>query len=311
VQNRERKSYEADSSSVDVMFYFKDAPIPPSKVVPAQLAAVQTFRQRLGDRGLYWTFNDLEELQLFLRIHLTRKVLALRERGMPASTDSNPAVAAVAATAPAPPSPATVLEVVSQEEAEEAAELGLLDLVEIGEEAYEEVTSVVTRMKVDIDGFSADLDQRTTELNEANASTDRNKIQQVKRVIKRAADNLHQYVDRTQSELPAFSRALQTAIRAQGQALAIATDFGPEAATQLRTSLATVSALRTSMAGSTEGAAGLRDVIRGWPRMTGDLIRAKKRVAATLDSLIRELEVADALLAEVETPIQEWLERNG
>lgn len=43
--------YRDDPSSVRIMFYFKDAPLSPSEIDPAQLAQVQEFQSSLGNEG--------------------------------------------------------------------------------------------------------------------------------------------------------------------------------------------------------------------------------------------------------------------
>ena len=48
---RAKARYDADKNSVQLMVYFKDEPIPPSQLDPAQLAKVNAFRASLGDQG--------------------------------------------------------------------------------------------------------------------------------------------------------------------------------------------------------------------------------------------------------------------
>ena len=52
---RAKARYDNDPNSIRVMVYFKDEPIPPSRLDPEQLAKVNAFRNSLGDEGaLYW-----------------------------------------------------------------------------------------------------------------------------------------------------------------------------------------------------------------------------------------------------------------
>ena len=297
--NRALERYRRDPSSVDVMFYFKDTGIPPSRLDPKQLAAVQGFRQRLGkEGGLYWTFTSLELFQSFLRIHLSRKV---QEWGDQQGGSSETAEVVSPAVAP------TALEAVAQAEVNEVSELGLLDLIEVSEDSFNEAHAVMMRMVADLGTFTTQIRERTEEINGLSGVADRHKVQLAKRTIRRAAEDVNRYVERTNAELPSFAGALQTGLRAFGHAMSVATEFGPQASEQIRNSLAQVSSIRESIGGAVESTGGLRDAIAKWPRMTGDLIKAKKRAATTLDSLAQEMRLGDALLAEVEASLTEWL----
>ena len=66
------RRHRTDRDSVELMIYFKDAGIPPSKVDPAQLEKVNSFRASLGDKGgLYSTFEDLASFESSARAHLS------------------------------------------------------------------------------------------------------------------------------------------------------------------------------------------------------------------------------------------------
>lgn len=62
--------------SVQIMFYFKDAGIPPSKMEPAQLAKVQEFKAKIAVEygGLYHPFESAEEFRTKSRIHLSKLI---------------------------------------------------------------------------------------------------------------------------------------------------------------------------------------------------------------------------------------------
>ncbi len=69
--------FKSDPNQIRIMFYFNDAPVPPSQLDPEQLSLVQKFRGELGQKGdLYWTYTTREEFSQLLRIHLSRQVQA-------------------------------------------------------------------------------------------------------------------------------------------------------------------------------------------------------------------------------------------
>ncbi|MBU0754222.1 MAG: NACHT domain-containing protein, partial [Planctomycetes bacterium] len=63
-----------------VMFYFKDEPVPPSKIDPAQLQKVIDFRARLGKVGIIGAFQDTAEFEREVRIHLHKLIQLLKPR---------------------------------------------------------------------------------------------------------------------------------------------------------------------------------------------------------------------------------------
>lgn len=55
--------------------YFKDAPVPVSKIDPDQVKSVHDFKTSLGPQGgLYWTFEDTDQFERLVRIHLQRAI---------------------------------------------------------------------------------------------------------------------------------------------------------------------------------------------------------------------------------------------
>ncbi|HEV2516607.1 MAG TPA: DUF4062 domain-containing protein [Devosia sp.] len=73
--HRAKARHDSDPRSVRVMFYFKDAPVAPSKIDLEQMAKVQAFRRTLGAAGsLHWSFEDSDHFEKLVRIHLQRVV---------------------------------------------------------------------------------------------------------------------------------------------------------------------------------------------------------------------------------------------
>lgn len=70
--NRAHEKYLRDNSSVDIMVYFKDQAIPPSKMDYEQLKGIDELKQKLGHAGgLYWVFDRVENFESLLRGHLS------------------------------------------------------------------------------------------------------------------------------------------------------------------------------------------------------------------------------------------------
>lgn len=70
--NRAYDRYLRDPQGLRILYYFKDAPIPPSQIDPQQLSKVNEFRAHLQTVGLIWTFDAPEMFRQQIRGHLTR-----------------------------------------------------------------------------------------------------------------------------------------------------------------------------------------------------------------------------------------------
>ena len=77
---------KASPESVEIMFYFKNAGIPPNEIEPEQLAKVQAFKARISSEGgLYHEFKDAEEFRTNVRRDLTRVIQDWRKKDLPNS----------------------------------------------------------------------------------------------------------------------------------------------------------------------------------------------------------------------------------
>jgi hypothetical protein len=60
------------TGSPEIVIYFKDTPIPPSKIDTSQLERLHEFKNRLPSQGgIYSTFEDQSSLEASLRLHLS------------------------------------------------------------------------------------------------------------------------------------------------------------------------------------------------------------------------------------------------
>lgn len=75
------------STSPEIMIYFKDSPISPTKIDPTQLMKIQQFRSELPEIGaLYAEFSDDSGFESALRAHLAAVARKLAQKP---ATDTN------------------------------------------------------------------------------------------------------------------------------------------------------------------------------------------------------------------------------
>jgi hypothetical protein len=290
-----KKRHEQDPSSVDVMFYFKDAPISPSKLDPGQLLKVDEFKRSLGEEGgLHWTFNDAEEFVKLIRLHLTKKIQCWHRQP-------------VTSAALLPSEPALVKVTAEGEGAQVAAqvedELGLMDLIEIYEERFGEFAKIGMRIAKYTEELVERLSLRTTEINEAaSKSGGAVGMKEAKKLIARAATDMDQYAERMEAELPLFKLHLGAGMDAFIRASSMMGEFdrgetGRADLSEALEAMVQVREMLSTMAGKIQSS---QATVMTLPRMTKELNRSKRRVASVLLRLVEQMRSGQTLINEGE-----------
>jgi hypothetical protein len=130
-----------------------------------------------------------------------------------------------------------------------------------------------------------------------------------KRIIAGAAEDMEEYVARTQVEIPLFSQCLQTGLTAFANAASLYCDFPQEDTSGLQNALQNIKAMRSKSAEARNSITGMRGSVAQLPRLTSVLNRAKRKTLATLDELLRQFETGERLATEVEQTIENLLEQ--
>lgn len=290
---RAKKRFECDSSALQLMIYFKDAPapLPPSKLDPEQLAKIGEFRSSLGkEGGLYWSFNTVDEFEKLVRLHITRYVQAWRTNELttqPRSGESN------ILTKKTEKSSVT----------DRDDELGLLDLMEQFEDDFatlQEIMGRITAATVDIGNKMA---ERTTEIEQFRAGSDPANRKAAKRLIAKAASDMDQYAHRMDAELPIFKQHLNAGMNALIQTAQLAVEFSimDEGYGQIQENLDGIKTLREILASVEEKITAFKQAVASLPKMTTTLNHAKRNTVNVLQRLIEEIQGGQVMAREAET----------
>lgn len=306
--NRAYARLSEEPGCVQIMFYFKDAGIPPSKIDATQLQKVQEFKEKISDQygGLYHTFETLEQFQSSVRMHLSRVVQdwldvnaagaspAVKEKVNPPADNS------------IPNDPLANLSALETEVEEE----GFIELVELANETMAEVTSVVERMTEATNDLSEKFTQLTAEANDI--FTGGPDMKAAKRVSNKAANHLEVFVKRMSVEIVEFNKQSSRAMDTFGNIAMIAENDLQEGPEDLFVARTNMQAYTTAISTSAESLREFRETIFRLPRMTTSFNRARKRAVAVMDDLLTQLRIAasqsqevDNLLARLETSVKE------
>lgn len=72
--NRAYEQFKDDPESIEIMVYFKETPIKPSKIDHDQMKEVAGFKSRMARLGLYWEFDSSDSFKELVRGHLNQKI---------------------------------------------------------------------------------------------------------------------------------------------------------------------------------------------------------------------------------------------
>jgi hypothetical protein len=273
----------------EIMLYFKDAPLSPSKIDATQFAALQVFRTSLSDKGgLFSTFEDQAGFEASVRAHLS----AVAQK--------------FASTAAKRDLPVPVSIPADTEAAIEDEEYGLLDYLDIYGARTQDMTAAMNVINEATVRIGEQLSQRSTEMN-THGSRD---AAQAKRLVRRASEDMVRYADTLESHVPVLASARQEAFATLSSAVALMADF--------QTDHEQLESLRTTLHETTEGARtaksgllGMRTAVNGLPRMTKELNRSKRAVTSNLDSFLAELDSTESTVANIIEAIDRLLAPTG
>lgn len=294
---RAKARYDADKSSVKIMIYFKEAPIPPRTLDLAQLAKVNDFRDSLGDEGvLYWNFTSLEQFEKLTRLHLARQLQVWKAQFRQSETS-----AVQNENSKEPP---------KETEIESEDDFGILDLVEIFDYQFAELRKITERIGQATEDLGEEMTARTNEmadLQRDSKGTVNNKV--AKRLISRTATNMKQYTARMETEIPLFGDALNSGMKAFIRCIPLLIDLEMDEANSEQTNenLEAIVSLREIMNASQEKLTEFRDTIDQLPRLTSELNKAKRATVSVLDELKAEFNNGNTLLHKAETAVRDLL----
>ena len=282
------KRYTEGPKGPQIMVYFKDAPLAPSAIDPAQLSAVKSFKDNLGQEGvLYWSFGSIDNFKALLRMHL-RKVVQnwLAENPIIPTTQD-------LSIAPARGQLSSI---------ESGEEEGFIDLMEMAGDSIISLNAVATRMAESIATLGGKTAQRVSEL---NALRDAGSVDHVavKRITTRAAEHLDEFVACSNADNPIFIEALRSFLEAFSRAASVSLDFTPGDSSHLKTPLEQLGTLRGIIRSTRAPLQSLRDTMAAVPRMTTVYNKAKRRAVAAMDITLAHFAEADDAFENAESTI--------
>lgn len=290
--------YRETPGALDILFYFKDAPISPSKLDLHQLAKVLEFKTSLQHTGLLsWDFADLDQFKNLVELHLTRHVQAWRKRrdegAAVMAPNVLPSTGSTGESSTPKPEPEDVQDVQDVESDEE--DVGYIDLLEVFTERSAEMAEIALRLGAAQNELTEHTSKGTQELNDLKVAGKELPPAVVRRSIARVADEMLRFTTRVEAEIPLFRAA---ADRSMAALVKVATLAAELASGQVAETKAAASTLLATLAEARGSIGEFKNTTAALPRMTKELNVAKRKQVAALERLVGEFENAERLVIE-------------
>lgn len=297
--------WKRDPDGIRIMFYFKNAPLPPDDIDPEQLGRIRAFRGKLGERGTYYrTYDDLEHFQRLARVHLNLQakdwLKSLEKASEPATGGSELA-----------PSKLKHLEVAESTEIEE----GLLDLQERILSEFERATELSSQISEATTELGSKIEKRTQEYTELSLSPfdQRAKLAGFLRISNRTALDMDEFTARLRVEVPLLAESQMRALDAYGKAASLLPDFVSKVETQpaIDRILQPIGGLKRALGSARDAISEFRTTMTRIPRIATQMNRSKRELIKVLDDFLRELDRGLELVLEIERTLAEIAQNFG
>ena len=283
--------HQANSRSVRILFYFKQASLPPGTIDPTQLQKVQAFRERLKQDGvLYSDFEHGVDFERQLRQHLNQQLQALLE------SSSHPDAKVHDATPAGVQKDGDPKEDHAEDE-DDSDELGFFDYVDRAEEQFSESRTVTQRMAAAIAEIGDKMRARTEEMKHATADGHQLSRPQARALFGKTADDMNCFSEKLTKDLPRFRDTLAYGVTATRQAAWLIPN-GPERDAQLKKVIDDLGILRDSFEPAIDGMVSFEGTVRDLPRMTKELNVARRRVSVVLTDVLDAMKGGRHLVLE-------------
>ncbi len=278
--DRAYQKFKENKSSIDILVYFKDQAIPPSKMDFEQLQKLHELKTRLGEKGgLYWTFDSTEDFESLLRGHLSKI----------AQKWSSKALANLTQKPDLPSAPESGKERNEEVTTNEDEEYGLFDYLEIYEDRMSAMTASLSSIAEATQTIGNQFNRRTEEINSAKNKHGQSDVKQARKIIKLSSDDMERYSEIIESQIKIASKSREEAFDVLSKALSVYVDFittdGTNNFTELKESLEN---MRDAASGTNTRLSEFRKTVSNLPRLTIQLNKSKRRTVRALDAVLEE-----------------------
>uniref|UniRef100_UPI004049E324 DUF4062 domain-containing protein n=1 Tax=Gelidibacter sp. TaxID=2018083 RepID=UPI004049E324 len=279
------KRFKENPNSLQILFYFNSSPVSMSEINPEQLQKIQNFKSDIGKNKkiLYWDYQDTQQLNKFLRIHIPQRILDLKksvENKVPIIKKDE----------------VLEVEIVNQD-------FGLIDYQEMIEDNIRESTESLTRISDATTWIGEQLNKKTTEMNSMTLNGNQPGRKTLKEFFIRTAKIMDNFAKRIEPEIPIFYEHFEKGIDALSNVINISRNDLKMDQEEIDETHESLSSLINGITSSIESMQGFLQAVKDLPRMSKELNQAKANVANKLEDLLDNLIISHSIAIELEKSI--------
>ncbi|QBB70008.1 hypothetical protein ELE36_06345 [Pseudolysobacter antarcticus] len=278
--NRAYERFKSNSIAPEIMIYFKDTPIAPSKFDMHQMQKVQDFKHSIAAMGgLYSVFDSQDQFKVSLRTHLAALVRKF-------SSSTSKTLTTQIQTKPTIDNPYN----------EDEDELGYLDYIEIFESRTAETSLILDTITEAANLFTRQMERRTKAISELEQPIDR---KAARNIMKMSAEDMNTYAKSMTEQSESISKSQSAAYDALGKSIILQQDFNNTNDTQLISLHSSLETFSTTMSNCRNSMIGFKKTFAAFPRLTTELNRAKRAVGSAQDIFIDEIDKTISTISNI------------
>lgn len=275
------------SNNKRFLIYFKTAPPSNLKdIVPEEITKINGFKKALGDKGvLYKEFNTISNFEKLLRIHLTNLII-----DKVLNNDKIEEIEVITKDEKKDNKYSHISNLIQNiENYDESTDLDIFSATEVASSQLNVVTSSLNSMTMAMNDWKDKMEIRTKEINRVNNISDvRLKAKKTKIIIDLVADELLQFDNRIEREIPSYSENFKKVGESYTKILMISKSYNSNKIEFIDLKESVRSFLETSEF-ALEQSAQLLQNLHNWPPMNHKLNTAKRTTELTLSNLTKEM----------------------
>ncbi|MBO1924770.1 DUF4062 domain-containing protein [Thiomicrorhabdus sp. 6S3-12] len=274
--------------NIEIMFYFKDAGIAPSKLDTEQVAKIQDFKNELSNThgALYQQFETTDDFETNIRIHLTDilKKWLQGNNSISLNSDKNKY-----------DSSDPLLNLNSLDELDADLEENIEALVTKSNLAMNEVSVIVHRLTDFTLELKSKFELRTQEIYQA---TEKSNFLEILEITSKSAKDIEFFTTNLSKEIPNLHTQNLTFAEAFTKIAIILAPYLNKS--EIPDYLRELINYKKSVLTTLEQLITFQNVIKNMPSLTSEFTRSKRRAVAVLEDLLNQLNNSAKQIIKIE-----------
>lgn len=277
------------------LIYFKTAtPSNLNFINTSELNDVMLFKEELSTKLLYKEFETIENFETLFRLNLSSLIkdkFIDEQKSMQSLTDLISTKKDVKYQ-----NIVSLIDEIENSTKDNFEDLDIFEINKNGHECFEKITSNLTSLTGYLNKLTVNLDKGTKEINQANNIKDtRLKLSRAKKVVNRLSNELDEFNNEINSELPNFSENLKEVGKTTSDIFLTLRSYSDDDEYDIESN---TKAFRDSMENAMNSTAEMLKEVMKWPPINLKFNTSKRNTEVALKDLTKEIMFGLTLIDE-------------